>query len=71
MRSPVAALSALSLAAAPAIAQAPDAPEPAPEQRRRGLEGEAIGYLAVPVLLVLTIVAGLLVGGGDEEPESP
>ena len=65
-------LSALSLAAAPAAAQSPDPAErPAEETRSPSLEGEAIGYLAVPALLVLVLIVGLLVGGGDEEPDSP
>lgn len=70
----LAALCALSVAAAPAAAQSSPAPEPEPSpapEERPNLEGEAIGYLAVPVLLVLTIIVGLLIGGGDEEPESP
>lgn len=66
------ALVASSIAVAPAgaAAQAPAEPpaEPSTERRRSGsLEGEALGYLAVPILLVLVIVAGLLVGGGDGE----
>jgi hypothetical protein len=56
--------------AAGALATGAIGQPPAPEQAgRRGLEGEALGYLAVPVLLVLTLGAGLLVGG--EEPDSP
>ncbi len=63
---------ACALGAAPiAAAQPPADPAPPAEQRRPNLEGEAIGYLAVPALLVLVLIVGLLVGGGDEEPESP
>ena len=66
-----AALCAFALIAAPAAAQPPEDPDPAEQPERRGLEGELIGYLAVPALLVLVLLAGLLVGGGDERPESP
>jgi hypothetical protein len=72
-RSLLIAFSAVSLAAAPAVAaQAPEPPPPPAEARDPPrLEGEAIGYLAVPVLLVLVVIVGLLVGGGGEEPDSP
>ena len=73
-RSLFAAVAAFSLIVSPAAAQTPGAPEPAPQSGqggRRGLEGEALGYLALPALLVLTLLAGLLVGGGEEIPASP
>jgi hypothetical protein len=62
----------LSLIAAAVPAQPPEGAE-APEsaRERRGLEGEVVGYLAVPALLVLVLIVGLLVGGGEEEPDSP
>ena len=71
-RSLFAALCAASLLAAAAPAQPPASPEPPePASESRGLEGEAVGYLALPALLVLVLLVGLLVGGGDEEPDSP
>ena len=71
-RSLFAALCAASLLAAVAPAQPPASPEPPePASERHGLEGEAIGYLALPALLVLVLLVGLLVGGGEEEPDSP
>jgi hypothetical protein len=66
----IAAAAAICLAASPVAAQ--QAPPPAPandEQPRRGkLEGEVWGYLALPILLVLTAVIGFAIGGDEEEP---
>jgi hypothetical protein len=63
-------VASLALAAAPVAAQ-PPAPQPA-EERSGGLEGEVIGYLALPVLLVLVVAIGFLIGGEDEDmPASP
>ena len=65
---------ALTLAAAPLAAQppAPPPPPPAEQDAPRNMEGEAIGYLAVPALLVLVVLIGVLVGGGEEDmPVSP
>jgi hypothetical protein len=61
-----------SLAMAPASAQSPDpSPPEVEDQRPPSLEGELTGYLALPVLLVLVVIVGVLVGGGEEVAESP
>ena len=68
-------LAAAALAASPALAQ--ETPPPAQPERaeRRGLEGEAIGYLAVPVLLVVVLLIGIVLGVDsdpiDDKPTSP
>lgn len=70
MKWTILAAAAFSLTTAPVSAQtAPPAP-PSDEGQRSGMEGEATGYLAVAGLLVLTIIVGFLLGGG-ETPESP
>lgn len=72
LKRPVFAATVLALAAAPLAAQPPAAP-PAEQGDRPNLEGEAIGYLAVPALLVLVVLIGVLVGSGGEDdmPVSP
>jgi hypothetical protein len=61
------AAAATCLAASPVAAQ--QAPAPAIEgQAQHGrLEGEVLGYLALPILLVLTAVIGFAIGGDEEE----
>lgn len=72
----VIALAAWSVAAASPIAAQPSAvPVQAQAEMREeeeGLEGEVWGYLALPILLVLTALIGFAIGGDDEAaPASP
>ena len=66
-------LAAAALALAAALPAQPPAAPPAEQGPRPNLEGEAMGYLAVPALLVLVVLIGVLIGsGGDEDmPVSP
>ena len=71
LKSLFAMFAAVSLIAATVPAQPSASTDPTPP-RSRNLEGEAIGYLAIPALLVLVLIVGLLIGsGGDETAESP
>lgn len=66
----LAALAALSLAAAPVAAQPAPAADPAPEQAQGStLRGEAVGYVLLPLLVLLVVLVAAL--KGDEEPHSP
>jgi len=74
LRRSLVALLAASLAAAPLAAQPDEAAAPPAEEQSesRGLEGEVLGYLALPVLAVLVAAIGFALGGGNEEqPASP
>jgi len=64
-------LAILLTLAVPLAAKPPAAP--AAQDAPRNMEGEAIGYLAIPALLVLAVLIGVLVGGGGEDdmPASP
>jgi hypothetical protein len=72
MKKLVLLLATASLMASPLAAQQTEgatgtAAEPEP---RSGLEGEAIGYLSIPILLVLILVIGVALGGDEEESAS-
>ncbi len=66
-------IAAFALAAAPVAAQEPP-PRPQPAEPR-GIPGEAIGYLALPALLVLVLLIGVVLGVDsdpfEDEPVSP
>lgn len=66
---------AIGLAAAVSLVlAAPAHAQPAPaeaEERRSGLEGEAWGYLSIPILIVVIAILGFALGLDEEEPTSP
>lgn len=67
-----AAFAALSLAAAPALAQSqPPALDPAPETAEGSTLRSGI-YWVLPALIVVALLIAILAGdGGDEQPASP